>query len=33
MLGISYWQYLLDRIECKNELPPLAEIIELQMAQ
>jgi Transposase IS66 family len=32
-LGISFWQYLQDRIECNNKLPPLAEIMESQMVQ
>ena len=32
-LGISFWQYLKDRIEYQNKYPPLAEIMESQMAQ
>ena len=31
-LGISFWQYLQDRIEYKNKLPPLYELIESQLA-
>ena len=30
-LEISFWQYLIDRIECQNKYPPLAKIMELQM--
>jgi len=30
-LGISFWQYLIDRIECQNKYPPLAEIMKSQM--
>jgi hypothetical protein len=26
-LGISFWDYLLDRIENANEIPPLPEIV------
>ncbi len=32
-LGISFWQYLKDRIEYQNKYPPLAEIVESQMVQ
>jgi len=32
-LGISFWQYLKDRIEYQNKYPPLAEIMESQMGQ
>ena len=30
-LGISFWQYLQDRIEYKNKLPPLYELMETQL--
>ena len=30
-LGISFWQYLIDRIEYQNKYPPLAEIMESQL--
>jgi hypothetical protein len=30
-LGISFWHYLVDRIEHQNKYPPLAEIMESQM--
>ena len=30
-LEISFWQYLIDRIEYQNKYPPLAKIMELQM--
>ena len=30
-LGISFWQYLKDRIECQNRYPPLSEIVKYQM--
>ena len=30
-LGISFWHYLVDRIEYQNKYPPLAEIMESQM--
>jgi hypothetical protein len=32
-LGISFWQYLIDRIEYQNKYPPLAVIIESQLSQ
>jgi hypothetical protein len=32
-LGISFWQYLKDRIEYQNKYPPLAEIMKSQMVQ
>ncbi len=32
-LGISFWQYLQDRIECKNKLPPLYELMETELPQ
>ena len=32
-LGISFWQYLKDRIEYQNKFPPLAEIMQSQMVQ
>lgn len=32
-LGISFWQYLQDRIECKNKLPPLSELMETELPQ
>jgi hypothetical protein len=32
-LGISFWQYLKDRIEGKNKLPPLSETMKSQMFQ
>ena len=32
-LGISFWQYLIDRIEYQNKYPPLAKIIESQVSQ
>lgn len=31
-LGISFWQYLIDRIEYQNKYPPLAKIMETQMS-
>jgi hypothetical protein len=30
-LEISFWQYLIDRIEYQNKYPPLAKIMELQV--
>jgi hypothetical protein len=30
-LGISFWQYLQDRIEYKNKLPPLYELMETKI--
>lgn len=30
-LGISFWRYLLDRIEYQNKYPPLAKIMESQL--
>ena len=30
-LGLSFWQYLKDRIEYQNKYPPLAEIMESHM--
>ena len=30
-LGISFWKYLIDRVEYQNKYPPLAEIMESQM--
>jgi hypothetical protein len=30
-LGISFWQYLIDRIKYQNKYPPLAKIMETQM--
>ena len=30
-LGISFWHYLVDRIEHQNKYPPLAEIMKSQM--
>lgn len=32
-LGISFWQYLIDRIEYQNKYPPLAQIMESQISQ
>ena len=32
-LGVSYWQYLIDRIEYQNKYPPLAEIMEYQASR
>jgi hypothetical protein len=32
-LGISFWQYLQDRIEYKNKVPPLYELIENQLVE
>ena len=32
-LGLSFWQYLKDRIEYQNKLPPLAEIMKSQLPQ
>ena len=32
-LGISFWPYLIDRIEYQNKYPPLAQIMESQMVQ
>jgi len=32
-LGISFWQYLKDRVEYQNKYPPLAEIMKSQMFQ
>jgi len=32
-LEISFWQYLQDRIECKNKLPPLYELMENQLVE
>jgi len=32
-LDISFWQYLIDRIEYQNKLPPLAEIMKNQILQ
>lgn len=32
-LGISFWQYLIDRIEYQNKYPPLAEIMKSQIIQ
>ena len=32
-LGISFWQYLIDRIECQNKYPPLAVVMESQMGR
>ena len=30
-LGISFWQYLIDRIEYQNKYPPLSEIMTSKM--
>ncbi|MCF8070604.1 MAG: transposase [Desulfobacterales bacterium] len=30
-LDISFWSFLKDRIECRNNYPPLAEIVKTQM--
>ena len=30
-LGISFWDFLKDRIECQNKYPPLAEIVKNQI--
>src|SRR5210317_440265 len=32
-LGISFWQYLIDRIEYQNKYPPLAKVMESQISQ
>ena len=32
-LGLSFWQYLKDRIEYQNKYSPLAEIMQSQMIQ
>ena len=32
-LGISFWHYLIDRIEYQNKYPPLAEIMKSQILQ
>jgi hypothetical protein len=32
-LGISFWQYLQDRIEYKNKVPPLYKLIENQLVE
>ena len=32
-LGISFWQYLIDRIEYQNKYPPLAQIMQSQLSQ
>jgi len=32
-LEISFWQYLIDRIEYQNKYPPLAKIMESQLSQ
>jgi len=32
-LGISFWQYLIDRIEYQNKYPPLSEVMKSQMFQ
>ncbi len=32
-LGISFWKYLDDRIRRKNEIPPLAEVMKLKIAE
>jgi hypothetical protein len=32
-LGISFWKYLQDRIEYKNKIPPLYELIENQLVE
>jgi hypothetical protein len=32
-LGISFWQYLKDRVEYHNQLPPLAQIMTSQMTR
>ena len=32
-LGISFWQYLDDRISQKNKILPLAELIELKVIE
>ena len=32
-LGISFWQYLIDRIEYQNKYPPLDQIMEYQISQ
>lgn len=29
-LGVSFWDYLTDRISCANEVPPLAELVEMK---
>ena len=31
-LGISFWRYLIDRIEYQNKYPPLAQIMESQLS-
>ena len=32
-LGISFWQYLQDRIECKNKFPPLYKLLQNQLVE
>ena len=32
-LGISFWQYLIDRIEYQNKYPPLAQIMKSHISQ
>jgi len=31
-LGVSFWEYLTDRVTHTNEIPPLADLIELKAA-
>ena len=31
-LGISFWQYLIDRISCTEHIPPLSHIIGQRIA-
>jgi len=31
-LGISFWNFLIDRIELQNKYPPLAEMISTKLS-